>query len=449
MVLNVKDYGAKGDGVTLDTRAILDAINACNNGVVYFPAGRYLTGTIFLKSGVTLYLSKQAVILGSTDLADYEGDYTGCIEAPTFNKCLLFAEGQTGIEITGGGEIYGQGDHFPQEDENQERGERPMLMRFVNCSDIKLHDIKIGGSGSWCCHMIDCSQVNIRGVNLYNHVNQNNDGFDLDDCSDVFISDTKIDSIDDSICLKSTTSQPCRNIAVTNCVISSETAAVKFGTSSKAGFTDITISNCVFHDCLMGTIKLLMVDGGILENINISNIMMNRVGSPLFIRLGQRGLNYDKPAEMDFWGKGKENEEAPGRIRNIMISNIQANVTLPEKERTPMMLTGLPGYNIENITLNNFSVTYPGGGTAEDAARQVDEDPARYPEQWFFGILPAYGLYLRHAENVKLRDVYFYLADKDERPAMVCEDVQTLSIDGGNIKKGCVTELLKDKRTTA
>ena len=132
-----------------------------------------------------------------------------------------------------------------------------------------------------------------------------------------------------------------------------------------------------------------------------------------------------------------------------MISNIQANVTLPEKERTPMMLTGLPGYNIENITLNNFSVTYPGGGTAEDAARQVDEDPARYPEQWFFGILPAYGLYLRHAENVKLRDVYFYLAGKDERPAMVCEDVETLNIDGGNIKKGCVTELIEDKRTTA
>jgi len=427
-IYNVKDYGGVGDGLTLNTKAIQAAIDACGDegGTVYFPAGKYVTGTIFLKSNITIYLSKLATILGSRNIKeDYKGDYKGCVEAPSFDKCLIYAENEEKITFAGEGKIDGQGEGL--------YGDRPMMFRFIDCKNIRFKDIELRNSVSWCCHMISCDTVHIDSVYLYNCANRNNDGFDLDGCSNVFISNTKITSIDDSICLKSTTDIPCKNIVVNNCVISSQTATVKLGTSSKAGFKDISISNCVFYDCEMGTIKLIVVDGGILENVNISNIVMNNVGSPLFIRLGKRGLKFEEPAENDFVGKGKEVDTLPGEIKNIMISNIQAVVTVNEKSKTPMMITGLKDAKVKNITLSNFNVTYPGGGNDEDAARQIDEDEFRYPEQSFFGILPAYGLYLRHVEGIELDRIRFKLSSDDKRKALVCDNVKNINIYHSNI----------------
>ena len=427
-IFNVKDYGAIGDGVTLDTKAIQAAIDACGiqGGTVYFPEGKYVTGTIYLKSNITIYLSNLAEILGSRNIEEhYTGNYIGCIEAPSFDKCLIYAEGKENITFAGEGKIDGQGEGIT--------GERPMMLRLINCNNVRFKDIELRNSVSWCCHMISCDNVRIDSVYLYNHANRNNDGFDLDSCTNVFISNTKIDSIDDSICLKSTTDKPCKNIVITNCIVSSETATIKFGTSSKAGFKDIAISNCVFHDCPMGTIKLILVDGGTLENVNISNITMNNVGSPLCIRLGKRGLKFDKPAENDFWGKGAAMECVPGKVKNIMISNIQAVVTVTEKDKTPMMITGLEESKIENITLSNFNIIYPGGGNDEDAARQVDEDEFRYPEQWFFGVLPAYGLFLRHVDGIELDKIRFQLINEDKRQALVCDDVENINIYNSNI----------------
>ena len=421
-IFNVRDFGAVGDGKTLDTASIQAAIEKASSegGTVYFPKGEYRTGTLFLKSDITINVSSKAKILGSQNINDYSEEIVGCIEAPSFNNVLFYAENAEFITFTGGGTIDGNGASF---EPIAGFPKRPMLMRFINCNNIKFDGIILKDSASWCCHMISCKDVVITNTKLFNHANRNNDGFDLDSCENVFISNTHIVSIDDSICLKSTTDKPCKNIVITNCILSSETATFKLGTSSKAGFRDITISNCVFYNCPMGTIKLICVDGGILENINIDNIVMNDVGSPLFIRVGKRNLTFEKPAENDFWGKGQANGDYVGMIRNISVTNIRANVTVAEKDKTPMMITGLKDSLIKNVFLSNIDITFPGGGTKEDGERMVEEDPFRYPEQWFFGVLPAYALFARHVEDLKMENIRFSLSGNEERKAVVLENV--------------------------
>ena len=422
-IFNIKDFGAVGDGQTLDSKAIQDAV--CNAsevaGTVFFPPGDYKTGTIFLKSDITLQLCGKAKVLGSTDIEDYSNEITGCIESPDFKNTLFYAENEKNISFTGEGTIDGVGSAFVIMPDIEIL--RPMMMRFVGCRNIKFEGIELKDSGSWCCHMISCKDIFINNLRLNNHGNRNNDGFDLDSCENVSISNTHINSIDDSICLKSTTDTPCSNIAISNCIISSETATIKFGTSSKAGFSNIAISNCVFYDCPMGTIKLICVDGGVLENITINNITMENVGSPLFIRTGKRNLTFETPKGNDFWGPGEKNDRKIGEIRNILISNIRADVSLTDLDKTPMMITGLKESKVKNITLSNFNITFAGGGSLEDSMRKVDEDPYKYPEQWFFGILPAYALYARHVAGLKMDNMNFILSGEDKREAVIFEDV--------------------------
>lgn len=416
--INMLDAGAVGDGVTDNTALIQKTIDAhtAEGAVLYFPKGVYRTGTFFLRSHITLHLDAQAVLSGDRDISAYRKKHRGCIEAPSFDTCLIYAEGAEHIGFAGEGTVDGNGAAF--------EGERPMLIRLVDCRNVKIRDVLFKNSGSWCCHMISCKDIHIDSLRISNHVQSNNDGLDFDSCQNGFISNTDISSGDDAICLKSTTQIPCENIVISNCILESDTAAVKFGTSSLSGFRNIAISNCVMKNCTMGTIKLILVDGGILENVNISNIVMDRVGSPLFVRVGRRNLTFEAPAEMDFWGKGTPREGKPGIIRNILISDVQANVTVLQKDRTPMMITGLHDSPVKDITLRNIRVRYPGGGTAEDAARTVAEDEYRYPEQWFFGVLPAYGLYARHVDGLIMDQVRFSVEQDDAREAVVLVDTQ-------------------------
>lgn len=426
-VYNILDFGAVNDSIILSTVAVQKAIDKCadKGGVVLVPEGKYLIGTIKLKSNVELNISDGAELLGSTLLADYATDIQRAIEAPAFNKCLIYAENVSNIKITGKGVINGQGikENFPVKGGN-ELGERLMLIRFTNCYEITFSDISLKNSASWCVHLVECEDIVAQNVTIDSRVNANNDGFDLDGCKNVLIKNCTIYSGDDSICPKSTITKLCENIVVKNCRIESHTSAFKTGTSLRGGFKNITIKDCDFSNTRMGVIKLLLVNGGIMEDIIIDNIIMNNVEGPIFIRLGNRGRKYDEPTEQ-IYDKNAEPEGVPvGSINNIRISNIRGSVISDNKSRWGIMITGIPRYYVEDIHLENIKISFPGVGTEEDAQVVVEEDEARYSEQFFFRTLPSWGAYIRHTRNITFKNVNLSTRISDKRKELVLINVE-------------------------
>lgn len=452
-VFNVKSFGAAGDGVTMDTEAIQRAIDACSEnqgGIVRVPPGNYPIGVIRLKSHVTLSLDYGASLLGSTNRADYRTE--GLRPAREGNsECLIYAEDATHIRLEGLGVIDGRGkpEFFPKRAGPGGRDNRPRLIRFENCEHLTFSGLTYKNPAFWGIHLVDCRDVHFDAVTIRMRNNHsNNDGLDLDGCENVLIENCDIDSGDDAICLKSS-KNPCRNIVVRNCRVSSRTAAFKCGTSSSGGFIDVDVSNCYFYACPMGAIKLQIVDGGRMENVRISRIVMDDVGSPLFIRLGNRGRTYTRNTDTGpNTGPGGSEGARVGSIRGVRIRDVVARVTFADRARQtptarqearppswdqltdrqkaqagPIMITGIPGHEVEDVVLENVQVSFPGGGTAEDAQRVVPEDIARYPEQYFFGVLPAWGAYIRHARNIRFENVTLQTRVPDQRQKIVLEDV--------------------------
>ena len=431
-VFDVRGYGAVADGVTPDTAAIQKAIDACSvtGGTVLFSPGTYVSGTLFMRSGVTLDFMSGATLLGSPHIADYPVTEPKIRSYTDRYVCrsLIYGEDLDNIGIVGAGTIDGNG-HSP---EFQEKGytkrTRPYIIRFIGCSRITVKGVLLTRSPMWMQHYLACENIRMSGVRVFNHGNRNNDSVDIDGCRDVIISGCIFDSDDDGITLKSTLPRPCENITITNCVVGSHCNAIKMGTESHGGFRNVTISDCVIRpsvnrdvvygkpDGLAG-IALEIVDGGIMEYVAISNISIERVGTPLFIRLGDRGRLYTEGVE----------RPAPGTLRYITISNITARGT----SLCSSSITGIPGHPVENISLSGITLICSGGGKEADALREVPEVEDRYPESTMFGeSLPSYGLYARHVNGLSVSDVRMFLESEDERPAFVCDDVSGLDING-------------------
>ncbi len=452
---NVREFGAVGDGMTIDTGAIQDAIDACSSaggGMVRVPTGSFVIGTVHIKNNVTLSLDYGAELLGSQNQKDYPiGNLRPAREGNS--ECLLYAEDAKNIRLEGLGVIDGRGhpDFFPKRAGPGGKDTRPRLIRFENCQNVTFSGLTYRNPAFWGIHIVDCKEVHFTGVKVRMRNNHsNNDGLDIDACENVLIENCDIISGDDAICLKSTLG-PCRNIVVRDCVVSSNTAALKFGTSSFGGFIGVNVSNCYFYDCPMGAIKLQSVDGGRLENVSISRIVMKEVGSPFFIRLGNRGRTYTENTKT---GANQGADVRPegagvGSIKNVRVSDVVAEVTIEDREKAalahykrmkvdptpgvtarekskagPIMITGIPGHYIEDVVLENIVITYPGHGTAVDAKREIVEDVARYPEQFFFGVLPSWGAYIRHAKNVQFKNVKMTTLANDARERIVLDDVE-------------------------
>ncbi len=445
-IYNIRAFGASGDGTQLDTIAIQAAIDACSaggGGTVVVPSGKYLTGTLFLKSNVNLHLAPTATILGTNDLTQYATDIEPCgfVNASQIDKCLLYAADAENISITGQGVIDGQGAGFPTVAPDGSAGQRPMLARLVRCRRLLLEGITLRNAGAWCAHFLRCDNVRIRGITIHNRAKFNNDGIDLMGSQNVTISDCILECEDDAICFQDMFDDaPVRNIVITNCIMSTRWAAIRSGGAHRGGIRDVTVSNCVIYDTYGCGIKLQISGNGTMENMTFSNIVMNNVSCPISLRFGNHHYNNEQRDEAYPYGE----------MKNIMFSNIRASVMDPEtlrkgiagyypvevaarphegEQRQCISICGIPGHCVKGVTLSDIHVTCPGGGTLEEAARRnFPELEDQYPEYFMWGVLPAYGLYARHVEGLTLNNVRFDLASPDLRPAITCDDVVDLEI---------------------
>lgn len=436
---DITKYGAKGDGTTLNTVFIQKAIDDCHSkggGRVVFPAGKYLSGTIVIKGGITLQLDKNAVILGSTNTEDYQNidPFTDGLGVDV-GWALLVAVDAKNIGITGEGAIDGQGAKLKAQQiltdtrpEGQRWGRRPFLLRLVRCEKVNVNGVTLLYAAAWTSHYFQCKQVRIEKVKIKSHGVAHNDGMDIDGCQDVRIKDCDIESGDDALCFKTTSSKmACSNIVVSGMRLKSGHGAIKMGTESMAPFENIKISDCYIYNTNNGGIKLLTVDGAHLRNVEISDITMVEVKTPILIRLGSR---------LNVFRKGKDEKQSTGTLDNVVIRNVKAKAADSAQLKPPsgILITGVPGHYVTNITLENIEIDLLGTGTAAQSRQVVPEAIDQYPEVKTFGpIIPAYGVWARHVNGLKLKNISFRLKENDLRPAFVCEDGKDIEVTGWNI----------------
>lgn len=431
-VVNVRDHGAVGDGSTVNTQAIQRAIDECHDsggGRVLIANGNFVTGTLFLKSNVILQVETGASLSGSTNIRDYAANVFRNQYADKNKKegCLIFAEGAENIGLEGGGIIDGQGyrRNFPNPDDPKK--DRPMLIRFLRCRNVTLQNIQLRNPASWTVAMIYCQRINIHGVGIISNVNANGDGLDFDGCEQVSISSCHFDTSDDSICLQSSVKEsPCRNITISDCIMTSSRAAIRIGTLSGGDFSDVTVTNCIFHHIADAALKIQLCEGGKMETFLFSNLIMKEVVSAVLMTFNNHTVYVDGPAE-----------PAPMQsMKNFTFSNfrIEGKAQPNEKARPQILplilITGLPGHNIENLTFSNIQMVAPGGGTSADGELRVVPELYRIrPEFFQFGeVLPAYGLYARHVRGLHLDRVTMTTKLPDGRPAVICDDVADLDL---------------------
>ncbi len=434
---DVLDYGAVPDGRTLNTVALnrlVADVSTGGGGTVHFPAGTYLTGTIHLKSGVTLELDNGATILGSTELADYP-ENTPPLPAARLEwgrYALISAIGQHDIAIVGQGRINGQGGNpnFTKKDliargwsKRDAYIKRPYGLSFVGCRRVTVEGIKLEDLAFWCEDYLDCEDVVVRGVTVDSMKHDyNNDGIDIDGSRHVRVSDCHFNAGDDSICFKASY-RDCEDITITNCTGSSLANGLKFGTASQGGFKNISVSNLTFDRIGAAGIALEVVDGGTMDGIAISNVVMRDVGTAIFIRLGNRGSR---------WTDGAE-KPGVGALRNVTIDNVVATVHGRDTRPLASSISGLPGHPVENISISNVRIITRRSHPRAEAViplSSIPEAEKEYPENGMFGALPAYGFFVRHVSGLTLANVDLRFAETDYRSAFVAQDVEDLVLTG-------------------
>jgi len=432
--VNITAYGAMGNGTTLNTEAIRKAIDGCyksGGGKVIVPAGVFLAGTIALNDNITLHLQKGAVLLGSTDLSDYK-NLDPFVEGLGISVgwALVVAVDKKNIRIEGEGIIDGQGAKLKAQQiltdarpESQRWGRRPFLLRVVRCHNVSVQGVTLNYAAAWTSHYFQCRQVNIQNIKIVSRGVAHNDGMDIDGCQDVTIKNCNVVSGDDALCFKTTSAKmACRDIVISGLRLKSGQGAIKMGTESMAPFENIRISDCYIYDTANGGIKLLSVDGANIRNVEISDITMVNVKTPMLIRLGAR---------LSVFRKDQDVQQPIGTLENVTIKNVKAKAADTAQLMPPsgILITGIPGHAIKGLTLENIEINLAGGGSNENARQAVPEAIDKYPEVKTFGpIIPAYGVWARHVEGLKLRNIKFTLSHNDLRPAFICEDGKNLEL---------------------
>lgn len=422
----VTDYGAKGDGQTNDTKAIqatIDDAATKGGGVVSFPAGQYVSGSIILKDYIVLRFETGSILQGSLDIKDYPADLGIFYLASPYiwRGPLIYAENVRYIGIEGKGIIDGRGtrENFPPfPRENQ----RPGLIRFTNCKFVTVKDVTMRNPACWTFHLKNCEDVVVRDIHLNSNSNRNNDGIDVDGCRRISITGCNIDSEDDAIVLKSFAKETSSDIVISGCILTSTCSAIKIGTETVGNFENISINNCAIYGSR--GINLFSVDGSDINNVTISNISMRNSKSAIQLRLGARLRPYGMAKDQQLTHAGK--------LRNIMITNVQAvigeDIAGTGADNSQNFICGIPGHNIKNITLSNIHITIFGNGTKQQANREIPEEITAYPKSGMFGDLPAYGFYVRHVNGIMMNNIQLETLNPDLRPALIFDDVTEISI---------------------
>jgi polygalacturonase len=433
-------FGIESNGATLNTRSIQKAINYIHEnggGRLMFSVGRYLTGSVELKSNVTLYLNTGAVLVGSTNPYDYDA-CAGWL-------ALIYAKNAENIGIVGrGGVIDGQGREtsykfidqihkkFIKDELRYDRpAARPTLVYLRECTHVAIDDILLKNSAFWVQIYDQCKDVSINKVSVDSKAFWNNDGIDIVDCDGLLLTNSFLDATDDAICLKSHDPKAlCQNITIRNCVARSSASGVKFGTASNGGFKNIKLSNITVYDTYRSAFTIQAVDGGIAENISIDSLYAYNTGNIIFLRVGDRHSGGRKAS-----------------MNNIRISNVYAETAEGKPDEgyeyegpiedlprniSPCGIVGLKGQEISNVHLTNVHIVSPGGGNPLYAKAgltpaeldAIPEMPAAYPEFSQFKELPAWGFYIRHAQGIVFENVTLSAKKADYRPAIVLDDVK-------------------------
>ena len=448
-VYNIRDFGAKGDGVSLDTAALQAAINACNQdqgGTVVVPAGTFLIGTVEIKSNVTLHIAAQGKLLGSADGRQYysadriplRGDAT----LNDGNVGLIFAVKAENFTIEGPGTIDGQGAQFRSPSRGvpppSGRGgnDRPYHLLFHQCSNVTVRDIFLTQSAYHSIRMIQSSYIQLHGIHIYSRVNHNNDGFHFISCERVHITNCDVECQDDACALFGS----CRFVTVSDCSFSTRWSVFRFG----GGVAEnIAVSNCLIYHTFGCPIKMRCGPGSRFENMSFSNLVMDGVTGPISINLGPRrpGVTSQTPSASE----PLEATGEPGIVRNISFRGIRATVIVPEQFqdvpftsaynpaeiKSCIALNGVDA-TIEKITFDDVHVTFPGGGTAQEAA--VRDVPKIAGEYFQNGVLPSYALYARNVRGLTLQNVRFEVSAAEERPALVLDRVEDATLNGFSVQ---------------
>jgi polygalacturonase len=453
VIVSAKDYpaslfGVYSDGSTLNTRSIqaaIDYINANGGGKLIFYVGRYLTGSIHLKSNVIIELKEGAVLLGSLNPYDYDkNNFTA----------MILARDQHDIGIIGQGVIDGQGrsvarnvvnlihagilvDNFkndrPQEDH------RPMIFYLRECKNVVVQGITIRNSASWVQTYDQIKNLNIDHIYVDSKAYWNNDGIDIVDCDSVSVTNSYIDAADDGICLKSHENQVfCNNIILRNNTIRSSANAIKFGTASHGGFRNIRIIDNKVYDTYRSAIALESVDGGFLDNVTIDSLKVVNTGNAIFLRLGERVIgrkgSFNKVKISNVYVEIPAGKPDAGYEYEGPIEDMPRNIS-------PIVIAGLPDQYISDVSFNNIEIRYPGGGSeffANASLEKLDsivEIPEKYPDYSMFKELPAWGIYVRHAKNLRFSNIRLTCEKKDYRMPIVLDDVHDSQFSSMNIRQ--------------
>ncbi|PUZ24678.1 glycoside hydrolase [Chitinophaga costaii] len=454
---NISDYGAVSDAHTVNTKIIqkvIDKAHENGGGTVVVPRGKFLTGSLEMKSNVTLHLQEGAFLLGNTDPFDYKevampGHPVSPKQDDNSAMALLVAYRADNIAVTGPGTIDGQGTalalnidslyhlglikdpNYATWGNRPNEKVRPKLFRFSLCNHVTIQDATLKNAACWGLSFELCTHLKLNKLFVTNRAYWNNDGMDITDCKNVQITDCDINSADDGICLKSYfPGNSNDSIYIANCTVRSGASAVKFGTASYGGFKNVTINHIKIFDTYRSAIAIESVDGGDIENIKVTNIVAKNTGNAIFIRLGNRI------------------KQTPGKVENIYLGNINVQIPFGRPDiaydlraeepayHNPFAssITGIPGYAVKNVTLENVTITYPGRASKGQAyfplsrLEQFPEKINNYPEFSMFGEMPAWGFYLRHVDDIKMKNITLKLDNTDFRPPFIFDDVKNIEL---------------------